>query len=86
VWGAGDWETPERDYSSKVQKAEHLQARIDRRPVWLIVSASQWRRPGYYDAGLTALVEGTCRPVALPEDLQFVVAFDCGAQEAGSGR
>ncbi len=86
VWGAGDWEMPVRDYSIKVQKAEHVQSRIESRPVWMIVSASLWRRPGYYDSGLSALVTSTCRPVTLPSELQFVVAFDCGGPGANEGR
>jgi hypothetical protein len=80
VWGAGDWETPERDYSSKVQGAEHLQRRLERQPVWLIVSAGQWRRDGFYDSGLQALVEQACRKVELPGRTGFVAAFDCGGQ------
>jgi 4-amino-4-deoxy-L-arabinose transferase-like glycosyltransferase len=76
--GQADWETPVRDGSRQVQRAEHLTTvRASGLPVWVVLRRSSWEREGYLDDGLKRLVQTDCRREPLPGDSTFV-AFDCG--------
>ncbi|MBA3884375.1 MAG: glycosyltransferase family 39 protein [Acidobacteria bacterium] len=76
--GAGDWETPDRDYSEKIQGVSHLEALRARRPVWVLASRERWRSGRFFDVALTQHVEATCTPVSAPAAGTFAVVFDCG--------
>jgi 4-amino-4-deoxy-L-arabinose transferase-like glycosyltransferase len=76
--GAGDWETPERDVSEKIQRREHFAGARASRPVWVLASRERWQSQRFFDEELTRHVEQTCRPVALPPTITFAVVFNCG--------
>jgi hypothetical protein len=75
--GAGDWETPNRDSSQKIQTADHLQQMRQRRPVWILASKTRWRSGREYSPDLTRYVEGTCRLLGPTAAESFAVVFEC---------
>lgn len=76
-FGEGDWETPDRDYSEKIQNAGHLARLIAQRPVWIIASKGKWRSGRDYREDLTRFAEERCTAVSTPAAETFAVVFDC---------